>query len=101
MDIPGCPISKNKQLVDIKIGMDSIPSKGGSFFSPYQTVISCLLHWNGYIQAMNAGSPDVHINLQYKKWTVGAEKMPTKHNYLNSHIFQSFCINIGYHYKCN
>ena len=40
--------------------------------------------YNGDIQAINAGSPDVHINLQYKKWTVVQGKwlrttMPTKH----------------------
>ena len=40
--------------------------------------------YNGDIQAINAGSPDVHINLQYKKWTEVQGKwlripMPTKH----------------------
>ena len=43
--------------------------------------------YNGDIQAINAGSPDVHINLQYKKWTEVQEKwlrttMPTKHKYI-------------------
>ena len=40
--------------------------------------------YTGDIQAINAGSPDVHINLQYKKWTEVQGKwlrttMPTKH----------------------
>ena len=43
--------------------------------------------YNGDIQAINAGSPDVHINLQYNKWTEVQEKwlrksMPTKHKYI-------------------
>ena len=43
--------------------------------------------YNGDIQAINAGSPDVHINLQYKKWTEVQGKwlrttMPTKHKYI-------------------
>ena len=41
--------------------------------------------YNGDIQAINAGSPDVHINLQYKsgrrqgKWL--KTTVPTKHKY--------------------
>ena len=43
--------------------------------------------YNGDIQAINAGSPDVHINLQYKKWTEVQGKwlkttIPTKHKYI-------------------
>ena len=43
--------------------------------------------YNGDIQAINAGSPDVHINLQYKKWTEVQGKwlrttMPTKHKHI-------------------
>ena len=47
--------------------------------------------YNGDIQAINAGSPDVHINLQYKKWTEVQGKwlrtlttMPTKHKYIKN-----------------
>ena len=48
-------------------------------------------YYNGDIQAINAGSPDVHINLQYKKWTEVQGKwlrttMPTKHKYINKKI---------------
>ena len=42
-DIPICPFSKDKQIVDSQIGVKSIPSRGGRYVSPYQTV-SCLLH---------------------------------------------------------
>ena len=50
--------------------------------------------YNGDIQAINAGSPDVHINLQYKKWTEVQGKwlrttMPTKHKHIKA-IFFSF-----------
>ena len=43
--------------------------------------------YNGGIQAVNAGSPDVHINLQYKKWGEVQGKwlrttMPTKQKYV-------------------
>ena len=38
--------------------------------------------YNRDIQAIHAGSPDVHINLQYKKWT-GAGKM-----FENNHAHQ-------------
>ena len=48
--------------------------------------------YNGDIQAINAGSPDVHINLQYKKWTEVQGKwlrttMPTKHKHIKTIFF--------------
>ena len=81
MDSPIWPIRKNKQLVDSQIAVNSIPSRGRYVF-PNQTV-SCL--YNGDIKAINAGSLDVHINLQSKKkWTEDKGKwlrttMLTKH----------------------
>ena len=57
--------------------------------------------YNGDIQAINAGSPDVHINLQYKKWTVVQKKWLRTTNHAHqtklhkqSHFsvfFVSFC----------
>ena len=65
MDITICPISKNKQLVDSQIDVNSTPSRGGRYVSPIRLYPAC---YNGDIQAINARSLDVHINLQYKKW---------------------------------
>ena len=35
--------------------------------------------YNGDIQAINAGSPDVHINLQYKKWKEAGKMVEDNH----------------------
>ena len=54
--------------------------------------------YTGDIQAINAGSPDVHLNLQYKKWTEVQGKwlrttMPTKHKYNFFFIYRIYyCI---------
>ena len=44
MDIPICPVIKNKQLVDSQIGVNSILSRRGRYVFPNQTV-SCFLQW--------------------------------------------------------
>ena len=43
--------------------------------------------YNGDIQAVNAGSPDVQINLQYKKVARGAGKMVEDNHAHQTHIY--------------
>ena len=38
--------------------------------------------YNGEIQAINARSPDVHINLQYKKWKEAGKMVEDNHAHL-------------------
>ena len=40
--------------------------------------------YNGDIQAINARSPDVHINLQYKKWKEAGKMVEDNHANLHN-----------------
>ena len=48
--------------------------------------------YKGDIQAIKAGSPDVHINLQYKKWNEAGKMVEDNHahqtqkNYLKKNL---------------
>ena len=54
--------------------------------------------YNGDMQAINAGSQNVHINVQYKKWTEVQGKwlrttMPTKHNSIKNSFSRRYSLN--------
>ena len=70
---PYLPSSKNKQLVYSQIGVNSISAGEVDMSSIIRLYPAC---YNGDIQA---GSPVVHINLQYKKWKEAGKKVEDNH----------------------